>query len=72
MILQFFCFFLEFSSGLCRILTIPCKKPEIIAGVKDIWEESRENVELEEIIGHGNFGEVYKGKLDYLQNSDFD
>jgi hypothetical protein len=28
-----------------------------------MWEESRENVELEEIIGHGNFGEVYRGKL---------
>ena len=46
---------------MCRKLTIPCKKPQTIAGVKDLWEESRENIELGEIIGHGNFGEVYKG-----------
>jgi hypothetical protein len=31
-----------------------------------MWEESRENVELEEIIGHGNFGEVYRGKLIHI------
>jgi serine/threonine protein kinase len=30
-------------------------------GFKDVWEESRENIELGETIGAGNFGEVYKG-----------
>jgi hypothetical protein len=49
------------SNGLCRRLTQPCPKQQNFVGFKDIWEESRENIELEEIIGHGNFGEVFRG-----------
>jgi fyn-related kinase len=30
-------------------------------GFKDVWEEDRVNIELGQLIGSGNFGEVYKG-----------
>jgi serine/threonine protein kinase len=30
-------------------------------GFKDVWEEDRLNIELGQLIGAGNFGEVYKG-----------
>ena len=31
-------------------------------GPVDVWEERRENIETCEIIGSGNFGDVYRGK----------
>ena len=30
-------------------------------GFKDVWEEERGNIELGQLIGSGNFGEVYRG-----------
>ena len=46
---------------LCRLLLKPCEKVTHFVGFKDVWEETRENIECTEMIGAGNFGEVYKG-----------
>jgi len=42
-------------------LTTPCPKVTSFVGFKDVWEEDRINIELGQLIGSGNFGEVYKG-----------
>ena len=34
---------------------------ENFEGLKDVWEESRDNIECVEMIGSGNYGEVYRG-----------
>lgn len=39
----------------------PCPKETGFNDLKDIWEESPENIELNEMLGKGNFGEVYRG-----------
>lgn len=49
------------ANGLCRTLTTACPKVTSFVGFKDVWEEDRINIELGQLIGSGNFGEVYKG-----------
>ena len=46
---------------MCLTLTSPCPKVTSFVGFKDVWEEDRMNIELGQLIGSGNFGEVYKG-----------
>lgn len=54
-------FYLKSANGLCRKLTKPCPKVTNFVGFKDVWEEDRKNIEIQEQIGSGNFGDVYKG-----------
>ncbi len=54
-------YYSEFSDGICCKLLKPCPKETDSNDLKDIWEEKVENIELGEIIGKGNFGDVYKG-----------
>lgn len=54
-------FYSRAANGLCRTLTTPCPKVTSFVGFKDVWEEDRVNIELGQLIGSGNFGEVYKG-----------
>ena len=44
-------------------MTNICQRPRPTIGLSnDKWEISRDNIELGEKVGHGNFGEVFKGK----------
>jgi len=54
-------FYSRAANGLCRTLTTPCPKVTSFVGFKDVWEEDRCNIDLGQLIGSGNFGEVYKG-----------
>lgn len=54
-------FYSRAANGLCRTLTTACPKVTSFVGFKDVWEEDRMNIELGQLIGSGNFGEVYKG-----------
>jgi predicted Ser/Thr protein kinase len=54
------------EEGLCRKLTSPCPKPkpvmqDLSVETKDLWEIPRETLELQTLLGSGQFGEVYKG-----------
>lgn len=44
-----------------RKLTKPCLKEKKFAGIHDVWEEDRENIQLMKKLAEGNFGEVYLG-----------
>ncbi len=54
-------YYSEFSDGICCKLLKPCPRETGFNDLKDIWEEKAENIELNEIIGKGNFGDVYRG-----------
>jgi len=52
------------SDGLCCRLTVPCpllEKPQTITIARDVWEIPRESLQLEQKLGAGMFGEVWKG-----------
>ncbi|XP_077991885.1 tyrosine-protein kinase STK-like [Glandiceps talaboti] len=53
-------FYQEYQGGLCTRLSSPCRKvvPNI---VPDQWEIPRSSLVLGEILGSGQFGEVYEG-----------
>lgn len=43
----------------------PCpllEKPQTITIARDVWEIPRESLQLEQKLGQGMFGEVWKGK----------
>lgn len=50
--------------GLCCRLMDPCpllEKPQTITIARDVWEIPRESLKLEQKLGQGMFGEVWKG-----------
>ncbi|XP_013406851.1 tyrosine-protein kinase SRK2 isoform X5 [Lingula anatina] len=54
------------ADGLCYHLTSPCKKPapqmwDLSPETKDKWEIPRNQLELVQKLGSGQFGEVWKG-----------
>jgi len=56
------------ADGLCFKLTKPCPKVkptryELAYSMKDQYEVSREALEKKELLGSGNFGEVWRGLL---------
>ena len=58
---------LEKPDGLCCLLSRPCPKPlpvtkDICLRTRDRWEISRDEIELCEEIGAGQFGSVYLAK----------
>jgi len=58
------------SDGLCYRLTRTCPKAdptryELSKAMKDVYEVSRDSLEKKELLGSGNFGEVWRGV--YLQ-----
>ena len=47
----------------------PCpllEKPQTITIARDVWEIPRESLKLEQKLGQGMFGEVWKGKCDII------
>ncbi|CAH8584749.1 unnamed protein product [Heterobilharzia americana] len=55
------------SDGLCCCLTRPCPRPppvptDLSRLTRDQWEISRSSLKLIELLGAGQFGEVWKGK----------
>ncbi|XP_022091012.1 tyrosine-protein kinase Yes-like [Acanthaster planci] len=53
----------QVADGLCIKLTFPCPKenPNTVGLGKDAWEIPRESLTLENRLGAGQFGEVWKG-----------
>ncbi|VDO27577.1 unnamed protein product [Schistosoma margrebowiei] len=56
------------ADGLCCCLTRPCPRPppvptDLSRLTRDQWEISRSSLKLIELLGAGQFGEVWKGKL---------
>jgi len=54
------------ADGLCFRLTRPCPKAaptryELSYSMKDQYEVSRDSLEKKELLGAGNFGEVWRG-----------
>lgn len=54
------------ADGLCYRLTKPCPKAqptryELAYSMKDQYEVSRNSLEKRELLGSGNFGEVWRG-----------
>lgn len=54
------------SDGLCYRLTRTCPKAdptryELSKAMKDVYEVSRDSLEKKELLGSGNFGEVWRG-----------
>ena len=54
------------ADGLCYRLTKPCPKAaptryELSYSMKDQYEVGRESLEKKELLGAGNFGEVWRG-----------
>jgi fyn-related kinase len=50
--------------GLCCRLVNPCivvEKPLIVGLAKDVWEIPRQELQKGDMLGEGNFGEVFKG-----------
>ena len=54
----------ESADGLCCKLTVPCPKemPNTGGLGKDAWEIPRESLTLDQRLGAGQFGEVWKGE----------
>ncbi|UJR29956.1 hypothetical protein I4U23_017503 [Adineta vaga] len=52
------------ADGLCHQLTRPCprSKPNTCTMSKDVWEVSRDSLQLSKKLGQGMFGEVWAGK----------
>ncbi|CAG5132713.1 unnamed protein product, partial [Candidula unifasciata] len=54
------------EDGLCRRLTSVCPRPkpvmqDLSVETKDLWEIPRHTLQLQTLLGSGQFGEVYKG-----------
>jgi len=54
------------ADGLCFKLTKPCPKVkpvmyDLSRGTKDHWEIEKTDLVLKELLGSGNFGDVWKG-----------
>ena len=57
----------ESADGLCVKLAEPFPKeaPNTIGLGKDIWDISHESLRLDEKLGEGQFGEVWRGKFQH-------
>ena len=60
------------ADGLCFRLTVPCPKTaptryELSYSMKDQYEVSRDSLEKKELLGSGNFGEVWRGTCLHCQ-----
>jgi hypothetical protein len=60
-------YYSERADGLCGQLTFPAPKiaptrPELSRETQNNWEIPRDQLQLKEKLGDGNFGEVWKGK----------
>ena len=58
------------ADGLCYQLAKPCPKVlptryELAYAMKDTYEVSRDSLEKKELLGSGNFGEVWRGLYRY-------
>jgi serine/threonine protein kinase len=62
--LNFFVVFQANIDGLCCLLTRPCRKiePTVPADRHGLLELDRSQLQRTELLGRGNYGEVYKGK----------
>ena len=64
--MHYMCVYTEYKDGLFRKLGNPCRKLEptvkdLSQETKNNWEISRDELELKELLGTGNFGEVHEG-----------
>jgi serine/threonine protein kinase len=62
------------ADGLVTKLTKPCLMPApqtTTMGVHDKWEVARDKIEFKKKLGHGQFGEVWSGKL-HFENCSWD
>jgi len=60
------------ADGLCYRLTKPCPKVqptryELAYSMKDQYEVQRESLEKKELLGSGNFGDVWRGVFAQIQ-----